>query len=357
MKKKESKLHYKQLMLGIETSCDDTSVALVKDCGAVVDMQKWTYDEDHVHFGGIIPERASRNHSKSLIPLIDKILKENGVEGEALKGVAVTNRPGLQGSLIVGAVTAKTLGSLYKIPVLGINHLEGHMVSPWLYDEGGVLNAYKDVYPQVSLIVSGGHTQLVLLNKVGSYKILGSTRDDAAGEALDKFANLIGLGFPGGPKLDQKASSGNGRAYAFPRPMIKEPHYDFSFSGLKASGARLVESMTEGQELSDETVEDLSASYLRAAVDVLIYKLEKALEEFKPKVFTIVGGVSANSLLRKEALVLSKKLKVPFDVSTLKYCTDNGAMIALAGLMRLKEGLVHDEDFKTHARSLPGDFL
>lgn len=344
----------KKLVLGIETSCDDTSVALVKSSGEVVALKKWTNDEDHIPFGGIIPERASRNHLKNLVPLVDQVLKEYGVEGSSLKGIAVTNRPGLQGSLIVGVITAQTLGALFDVPVVGVNHLEGHMQSPWLVSEGDEVK--EERYPQISLIVSGGHTQLVYIEKFGSYKILGRTKDDAVGEAIDKFSNVIGLGFPGGPKVDKAAQLGKGDVYAFPRPMIREQSYDFSFSGLKAAGVRLVEKMVLEKELSDEQKNDLSASYLTSAVDVLIYKLEKALIEYRPKVFSIVGGVSANSMLRRRALELSEKVNVPLITAEMKYCTDNGAMIALSGAKRLDLNLEINEKFETYARSLPGDF-
>ena len=347
--------------LGVETSCDDTSVSLVKSTGEVLDLVKWTADEDHVVFGGIIPERASRNHLKTLVPLIEKILKTNDINPEDLNGIAVTNRPGLHGSLIVGVVTAETLAETLNLPLVGVNHLEGHILSPWLFDRGEEPNPYKDVYPQISLIVSGGHSQLVLIEKFGSYKILGSTQDDAVGEAIDKFSNLVGMGFPGGPKVDQAARRGNARAYDFPRPMIRTEDYKLSFSGLKAAGARKVEQMLESRtdkKLTDSEVDDLCASYLESAVDVLSFKLERALNEFSPKVFTVVGGVSANSQLRERLESLSKKTGLPFCVSKLKYCTDNGAMIALAGAERIKtKAFDQSVKIKTSPRSLPGDFL
>jgi N6-L-threonylcarbamoyladenine synthase len=346
------------LVLGIETSCDDTSVALVNSKGQVKDLRKWTQDEDHIPFGGIVPERASRNHLKFLIPLIEKVLNSNELKISDLKGVAVTNRPGLQGSLIVGAVTAETLAAQAGVPLTGVNHLVGHLYSPYLVDDSSEPQELLGVYPQLSLVVSGGHTQLVLMESPGNYRILGRTRDDAAGEALDKFSNLIGLGFPGGPKVDQAAQLGRADAYSFPRPMMREQNYDFSFSGLKAAGARLVEEIktTHSESMVAEKINDLCASYLQTAVDVLIHKTERALIEFKPKVFTIVGGVSANSFLRDQAEVLSKKHSVPFLVPKLKFCTDNGAMIALVGALQIDRGQTSDESLKTFARSLPGDF-
>ncbi len=345
-----------KFVLGIETSCDDTCVALVQVNGQVIDLDKWTNDDDHIPFGGIIPERASRNHLKVLVPLIDKILKKNNLRGKDLKGIAVTNRPGLQGSLIVGVVTAQTLGLIFKIPVIGINHLEGHIQSPWLVDKGEQVKL--EPYPQVSLIVSGGHTQLIYSEKFGSYKILGKTKDDAVGEAIDKFANVIGLGFPGGPKIDKAAQKGKDNFYVFPSPMIKELNYDFSFSGLKAAGVRLVKKMNFKEEVfSQEVINNLAASYLKSAVDVLIYKLERSLLEYKPKVFTIVGGVSANSVLRGRATQLADKLKISLKIPKLKYCTDNGAMIALSGAKRLEYNFKIEENLQVFARSQPEDFL
>ncbi len=344
-----------KFILGIETTCDDTSVGLVQVNGEVIALNKWANDDDHIPFGGIIPERASRNHLKVLVPLIEKILNNNNVKGKDLYGIAVANRPGLQGSLIVGVVTAQTLGLIFKTPVIGINHLEGHMQSPWLVDKGEEVKL--EPYPQVSLIVSGGHTQLIYSEKFGSYRILGKTRDDAVGEAIDKFANVIGLGFPGGPKVDKAAQKGKNDFYVFPCPMMKEPNYDFSFSGLKAAGIRLVEKMNFKKEVfSKEVVNNLAASYLKSAVDVLIYKLERSLLEYKPKVFTIVGGVSANSLLRSRAVDLSDKLKVPLELAKLKYCTDNGAMIALSGAKRLEGSFKIEKNLQIYARSQPEDF-
>jgi len=348
-----------ELILGIETSCDDTSVALVRSSGEVVALKKWTADDDHIVFGGIIPERASRNHLKSLTPLLEKTLKENEIEFKDLKGLAVTNRPGLMGSLIVGVTTAQTVAELTELPLVGVNHLEGHLMSPWLFEKGEQAKDLMNAYPQVSLIVSGGHTQLVLIEKLGSYKILGRTLDDAVGEALDKFSNIVGLGFPGGPKVDKAAQNGSVKAYEFPKPMIRSGDYQFSFSGLKAAGARKVDEILKNQEmLAAQEVNDLCASYLDSAVEVLSFKLKKALEEFKPKVFTVVGGVSANSQLRARMELLSDQTGVPYESAKLKFCTDNGAMIALAGAMRIEKGLVvqPDEVLKTFARSQPEDF-
>ena len=363
----------KNIYLGIETSCDDTSVALVSLNGCVLDILKYTKDEDHRPFGGILPERASRNHLKSLLPLVEQILKQNQMDFIDLSGICVTSRPGLMGSLLVGTIAAKTLSQVFDLPLIFVNHLEGHIYSPWLFDDkdskvvsGESKDAENEVlYPHLSLIVSGGHTQLVLVKSLGENQVLGATRDDAVGEALDKFSKEVGLGFPGGPHVDKAAQKGNPKAFDFPRPMMKEEGYDFSFSGLKASAVRTIESLkksTSAVNFSEEQISDLSASYLQAATDVLIHKLKKAILEFNPKLFTVVGGVSANTLLRKRCKELSESCGVPFKISEIKYCTDNGAMIALVGGLRHDAGIENnndDADFtqSPSARSLKGDFL
>jgi len=336
------------VFLGIETSCDDTSISLVNVKGEVLELSKYTKDEDHIPFGGIVPERASRNHLKSIAGLIDKL----EIEFKDLSGVGYTSRPGLVGSLIVGAVAAKTLSQVHNLEIFPVNHIEGHILSPWLSDKG---EASKEIiFPHLSLVVSGGHTQLVLAHALGDYEILGSTRDDAVGEAIDKFSKALGLGFPGGPIVDKKSIGGDADAYKFPRPMIKEPNYDFSFSGLKASAFRLID---DKKSFSDKEMSDLSASYLKACVDVLEYKTKKAINEYKPKAFTIVGGVSANSLLRARFESLSKDLNLPLIIPPLKYCTDNGAMIAFVTALHLtRKDKPKDLKFEPSSRSWPEDF-
>lgn len=347
-----------KFILGIETSCDDTAVSLVSDKGFVLDSRRWTMDKDHIPFGGIIPERASRNHLDLLTPMIDKLLEDHKIETKNdLIGISVTNRPGLLGSLIVGVVTAKTLSIAWNIPFIGVNHLEGHILSPFLTDKKG---EEEDIlYPQICLIVSGGHTHLLHIKEFGSYKVLGKTKDDAAGEALDKFSNLVGLGFPGGPKVDASAKLGDKKAFDFPRPMLRDNNYDFSFSGLKAAGVRKVESLKkkEAPFFSDGLVNDLCASYLEAAVDVLSLKTKRALNEFKPKCFTVVGGVSANSQLRKRMSEISEETGIKLIIPELKFCTDNAAMIAFAGAHRINLGEKSDLSLAPKARSLAGDFI
>ena len=337
--------------LGIETSCDDTSISLVKVSGEVLKLQKYTNDEDHKPFGGIVPERASRNHLKSIAGLLANL----EINFKELSGVGYTSRPGLVGSLIVGAVAAKTLSQIHDLPLFPVNHLEGHIFSPWLFDKSLGEKQKSMAFPHLSLIVSGGHTQLVLVHGLGKYEILGSTRDDAVGEAIDKFSKALGLGFPGGPIVDQHSKGGDPEAFSFPRPMLKEPHYDFSFSGLKASAFRTIDGK---KDFSEGETSDLCASYLEACVDVLESKTKRAILEFKPKAITLVGGVSANSLLRSRFESLSKELNTPLYIPPLRYCTDNGAMIALVAGLRLSNAKVDEPiNFEPSSRSLPGDFL
>ena len=339
------------IFLGIETSCDDTSVSLVKSSGEVLKLYNYTNDGDHKAFGGIVPERASRNHLKSISGLLEKL----EIDFRSLAGVGYTSRPGLLGSLIVGAVAAKTLSQVYNLPLYPVNHLEGHILSPWLFDKNLGEESKELVFPHLSLIVSGGHTQLVLAHELGHYEVLGATRDDAVGEAIDKFSKALGLGFPGGPIVDRKSQGRDPHAYDFPRPMLKEFHYDFSFSGLKASAFRTIE---EKQKFTDSEKADLCASYLEACVEVLEVKTKKALEEYKPKAFTVVGGVSANTLLRKRFEYMSQSMDIPLFIPPLRYCTDNGAMIALAASLHLsKSDATIELNLEPSSRSLPGDFL
>ena len=335
--------------LGIETSCDDTSISLVTESGEVLALQKFTSDEDHRPFGGIVPERASRNHLKSIAGLLEKL----DVNFKDLSGIGYTSRPGLVGSLIVGAVAAKTLSQVHDIPLYPVNHLEGHILSPWLFDKSLGEESKTLVFPHLSLIVSGGHTQLVLAKALGEYEVLGATRDDAVGEAVDKFSKALGLGFPGGPLVDKRSKGGDPKAYDFPRPMMKESHYDFSFSGLKASAFRLIEAK---KDFSESEISDLCASYLEACVEVLEFKTKKAILEYRPKAFTVVGGVSANSLLRDRFSVLSKQLGTPLYIPPMRYCTDNGAMIALSTALHLTYDENKSYNFEPSSRSLEGDF-
>lgn len=333
------------LVLGIETSCDDTSVALVKDDGFVLRTLTASQDLAHQPFGGVVPEIAGRQHLDAMVPLIDKLFSETQITWDKIEGIAVTNRPGLIGSLIVGLVTAKTLALLHKKPLIGTHHIEGHVVSAFLGDEKLAPTPMWNE-PYISLVVSGGHTHLYLVSKPGSYELLGRTLDDAAGEAFDKFAKMMGLGYPGGVQVDRLATLGNKEAYSFPRGMKKDKGLNFSFSGLKAAAQRWRE-----QHPDVASLEDVCASYQEAIVDSLIDKLDSALYIHKIKKFTISGGVSANSRLRARAEELATKRKCQVVVPPLRYCTDNAAMIAYAGGLRLQRGEMSDYNLAPQARA------
>lgn len=319
--------------LAIETSCDDTSVALVNENGFVLSQMTANQDLVHKDFGGVVPEIAGRQHYESLVPLIDQLMSKNQITWSAVQGIAVTSRPGLVGSLIVGLVTAKTLALIHKKPFMGVHHIEGHILSAFLNEQSAETNQIWQE-PFVALVVSGGHTQLYHVPQIGKYETLGQTQDDAAGEAFDKFAKMLGLGYPGGVLVDRYAQKGNRKAYEFPRSLMKEDHYNFSFSGLKSHAQRKLLEIGEVAPV----LEDLSASYQEAIVDVLMYKLEKALRSLKLQKFVITGGVSANSRLRERAQELASKNQWQVLIPPLKFCTDNAAMIGLAGALRIKKG-------------------
>lgn len=340
--------------LAIETSCDDTSVALVRSDGFVLSQLSANQDSEHLPFGGVVPEIASRNHTLAILPLIDQLFDSTNLSSKDLSIICVTNRPGLVGSLLVGLVTAKTLSLLWDIPFVGVNHLEGHLLAPWLSDQ-----TYKplvdihDSLPSLALAVSGGHTHLCEISKDGVFKILGQSIDDAAGEALDKFAKELGLGFPGGAKLDAWARRGNPESFEFSTG-LRNKGLNFSFSGTKASALRLLEKMSS-EEIEKE-IYNLCASYEKNVIDVLFEKLQMAFKLSSYKSIAITGGVSANSYLRARAQELSQALEIPVLIPPLKYCTDNAAMIGFAGIRRFLNGEVALQTLAPYPRSLDTDF-
>ncbi|WP_374030203.1 tRNA (adenosine(37)-N6)-threonylcarbamoyltransferase complex transferase subunit TsaD [Bdellovibrio bacteriovorus] len=340
-------------VLSIETSCDDTSVAIVDRHGWVHSVVSASQDLEHELYGGIVPEIAARNHSIALIPLIEEAFKKAGMNWNDVQGIAVTNRPGLVGALIVGLVTAKSLAQAKKLPFLGVNHLEGHLLAPFLKDAQHA--PPEDFgYPYVGLAISGGHTSLYQIKGLGEYRILGATKDDAAGECFDKFAKMAGLGFPGGVRVDQLAKTGNPEAFEFPRSMIHDDTFDMSFSGLKSAGQRMIEQL--GPELVQEQLPDLCASFQEAIVDVLIAKLDRAAKVFRSQRVILTGGVSANSRLRARAEEWAQKKGLRLVIPPLRYCTDNAAMIGYVGALRMARGEFSNIDLGPSPQALASDF-
>ncbi len=341
-------------VLAIETSCDDTSVAIVRNDGTVISVVSANQDLAHQPFGGIVPEIASRNHTLQLLPLVEVALSKADMSWPQLDGLAVTSRPGLVGALMVGVVTAKTLALAYNKPFIGINHLEGHLVAPLLRDaqyhppEGFT-------YPYVGLAISGGHTSLYYIEDFGRYRVLGQTVDDAAGEAFDKFAKIVGLGYPGGVQVDRWGQKGDPKKFSFPRAMLHEETFAMSFSGLKTAGQRQVELMDPAAV--KEQMADLCASYQEAIVDVLVQRLARAVAATGIKRAILTGGVAANSRLRLRAQRWAQENTVELVVPPLRYCTDNAAMIGYAGILRLNRGERSGHDLGPLPKALPEDFL
>jgi N6-L-threonylcarbamoyladenine synthase len=317
-------------VLGIETSCDDTAVAIYD--GKLGLIAEKTYNQsEHQKYGGVVPEIASRDHIRKLLPMVDSMLAETNTIPEKLGGIAYTSGPGLVGSLMVGAAVAQSLRLAYKIPAIGVHHLEGHLLAP-------MLETPAPNYPFVALLVSGGHSMLVAIKKPGEYEILGETLDDAAGEAFDKTAKLLGLPYPGGPHLSKLAESGNPERFAFPRPLISRPGLDFSFSGLKTSVARTIRDIED----TPQNKADIAASFQAAIVETLCIKCDRALKQTNMHQLVIAGGVSANKHLREKINELSQRNAYQVYMPRIKFCTDNAAMIAYAGYLRLKDGQQND---------------
>src|SRR3954470_17575313 len=321
------------LVLGIESSCDETGVAVVETTGAATPVllahALHSQIEMHQAYGGVVPELASRDHIRRVLPLAEQVLEQSGRALGDLDVVAYTRGPGLAGALLVGAGVACALGASLDKPVLGVHHLEGHLLSPFL-------SADPPQFPFVALLVSGGHTQLMRVDGVGRYELLGETIDDAAGEAFDKSAKLMGLGYPGGPALSRLAQQGDPKAVALPRPLLHSGDLDFSFAGLKT--AVLTQARKLGDQL-DVRKADLAASTEAAIVEVLLKKSLAALKETGLKRLVVAGGVGANRLLREQLDAACAKRGVRVHYPELDLCTDNGAMIAMAAAMRLAGGV------------------
>ena len=313
-------------ILGIETSCDETAAAVVEDGVSILSNKIASQVEIHARYGGIVPEVASRQHVLSIIPIVEQAMSEAGVNWGDLAGIAVTFGPGLAGSLLVGVNVAKAIALARGLPITGVNHLEGHIYANWL-------NYRRVDFPSVCLIVSGGHSDLVLMRGHGDYVLLGRTRDDAAGEAFDKAARILGLGYPGGPAIEQAARSGT-NCLNLPRAWLAGT-YDFSFSGVKTALLRLA----EVGKISSQS--DAAASFQEAVVEVLVTKTVTVAKEYRVKHILLVGGVASNRLLRQW---LVKDSPIPVLVPEPVLCTDNAAMIAACGYYRFKAGKVDGLD-------------
>jgi len=314
------------IILGIESSCDDTSAAILK--GKKILSNEIANQEVHTIYGGVVPELASRAHQQNIIPVVDTAIKKANIKKEDIDAVAFTNGPGLLGSLLVGSSFGKSFALGMNIPMITVNHMQGHILAHFI-DEGKVI----PTFPFLCLTVSGGHTQIVKVKSTNSMEIIGTTIDDAAGEAFDKSAKLLGLPYPGGPLIDKYALKGNIDAFKFGKPKVND--LDFSFSGLKTSILyKIQNNIQKNPKFIKENIEDLCASIQHSIVTILIEKLEKAILKTGIKELAIAGGVSANSYLRNELKLLSQKKSYKLHIPKFEYCTDNAAMIAIAGYFK-----------------------
>ena len=323
-------------ILGIETSCDETGVAIYDEEKGLIANQLHTQIALHADYGGVVPELASRDHIRKLAPLLQAALQEAHLTAKDIDGIAYTSGPGLVGALLVGSTVARSLAYAWNIPVIGVHHMEGHLLAPMLEEN-------PPHFPFVALLVSGGHTQLVRVDGVGRYELLGESIDDAAGEAFDKTAKLLGLDYPGGAALARLALNGTPNRFAFPRPMTDRPGLDFSFSGLKTFAANtLHQVMQEEGELTEQSKADIAYAFQEAVVDTLAIKCKRALKQTGLKRLVIAGGVSANKQLRQTLAELMQQFGGDVFYPQPQFCTDNGAMIAYAGFLRLKQGQQQD---------------
>ncbi len=320
------------ITLGIETSCDETGIALYQTGRGLLAHALYTQVAMHNEYGGVVPELASRDHVRRVIPLVRQVMREADVSLDQISAIAYTQGPGLGGALLVGASIANALAYALDISSIGIHHLEGHLLSPLLSDPA-------PEFPFVALLVSGGHTQLMRVDGVGRYTLLGETLDDAAGEAFDKSAQLLGLGYPGGPALAKLAALGRPGLYKLPRPMLHSGDLEFSFSGLKTAVLTLVKQSSDGmQKIRDEqTRADIACAVQEAIVDVLAHKARAALAQTGLDQLVVAGGVGANQLLRSRLTEGIAKRGGTVFYPDLEFCTDNGAMIAFAGALRLAQ--------------------
>ena len=317
-------------VLGIETSCDETGIAIYDDEQGLIANQLYSQIKLHADYGGVVPELASRDHIRKTVPLIQAALKEANITSADIDGVAYTAGPGLVGALMVGASIGRSLAYAWNVPAVAVHHMEGHLLAP-------MLEVNPPQYPFVALLVSGGHTQLISVTGIGQYHLMGESIDDAAGEAFDKTAKLLGLDYPGGAKLSKLAEQGDSSRFHFPRPMTDRPGLDFSFSGLKTAAANTIHQYNQGVELDEQTKADIARAFEDALVDTLLIKSRRALEQTGFNRLVIAGGVSANKTLRNKLAELMAQRKGQVYYPRIEFCTDNGAMIAYAGMIHLKQ--------------------
>ncbi len=324
------------IILAIETSCDETAIAVVesknnhhKILANIVSSQV----KIHAKYGGVVPNLASRYHLKNIVPCLKLAFKKAKISSKKIDHIAITIGPGLIPALLIGTNTAKALSFAYGLPIIGINHIEAHIYANWIQP----ISVNSKLFPVLCLVVSGGHTQLILMKGHGKYKLLGETRDDAAGEAFDKVAKLLGLGYPGGPIIEKRAKRGNPEIFNFPRPMKNSKDYDFSFSGLKTAVLYLTRQLKPQKLKLPKTINNLCVSFQQAAVDVLIAKTIRAAKEYKTKTVILAGGVAANLELRNQFRKNIKKQlpSIQYLTPNIQYCTDNAVMVAVCAYYRL----------------------
>ena len=317
-----------QVVLGIETSCDETGVAIYHAEQGLLAHQLHSQVDLHAKYGGVLPEMASRDHIRKVLPLIQQVLVDSGVTLSDIDGIAYTAGPGLIGALFVGASVGRTVGWALHVPTVAIHHMEGHLLSP-------MLEARKPTFPFLALLVSGGHTLLVYVKALGEYRVLGESIDDAVGEAFDKTAKLLGLSYPGGAALAELAQQGVPGRFQFTRPMVNRPGLDFSFSGLKTQVLRCVQ---ENHPLTQQTRADIACAFQDTVVDTLLIKCRRAIDHSQCRRLVVSGGVGANQSLRKKLTQYAEKSNVDVFFPRYEFCTDNGAMIAYTGWLRLSAG-------------------
>lgn len=327
-------------ILGIESSCDETGVAIYDDKEGLIAHALHTQIPMHAQYGGVVPELASRDHIKRVVPLVNIALEKANMQLKDLCAIAYTAGPGLIGALLSGAMEASALAYGLSIPCVPVHHMEGHLLAPMLEDE-------KPEFPFVALLISGGHTLLIIVSKPGCYEILGQSVDDAAGEAFDKTAKLLGIPYPGGPGLEKLAANGREGVFNFPRPMIKNPNCDFSFAGLKT--AVLNATLAHKDDL-EEVKADIAKGFTQAMADTLEIKCKRALKQTRLKTLVVAGGVSANNDIRNRLIELMNSIHGKAFFARREFCTDNAAMIAQVGMLRFKAGQIGDYTVKVHPR-------